>query len=252
MQEVVAVDIGNSGIKLAVANTASAVRIDSNLDNAARCKKLATVAADLESPVQWLVCSVDKEQTAWLEDQVSQLRPDDDIHVISASDIPLESSVVNRAALGRDRLLASWYAAVVTDRDVNSIIVDAGTAVTIDVVIADRGHIGGLIFPGSQICLSAVSAHTDALPDLTIKPSPTLSQEVQLGDSTAPAILLGVHQLQLFGIVAMVKALEKQHREAFVFCCGGALDSVSSLLPESWKYDRDFLLEAIFWLKRYL
>ena len=254
MQKVVAVDIGNSAIKLAVKNADSVVRIDSSLNDSQRSDLITNAIATLDQQVQWLVCSVDVEQTAWLKKWVSQNRPGDHFHAISASDIELRSHVEDREAIGRDRLLASWYAAVKTGYGVNAIVVDAGTAVTIDVVVADQGggHIGGLIFPGSQTCLSAVSSHTDALPNLTQKPAPEISTEVRLGLSTEPAILLGTYQLQLFGIVAMVRALEQQHSDALVYCCGGALESVAHLLPQHWNYDRDFLIKAIFWLKRSL
>jgi pantothenate kinase type III len=222
------------------------------LDNTARVNELANVIAELEDPVQWLVCSVDKEESAWLEAQVSKLRPSDEFRLIAESDIELSSCVEDREALGRDRLLASWYAAVRPGYVMDAIVVDAGTAVTIDVVVAIKGHIGGLIFPGPHTCLSAVSSQTDALPDLTLKAVPELSDEVQVGTSTEPAILLGVHQLQLFGIVAIVQSLEKQYGHTSVHCCGGALEPVHHLLPDHWKYNQDLLIEAIFWLKRTL
>jgi len=252
MQEVVAVDIGNSSIKLAVDPGAAVVRIDASLPGSDRSQLVSDATKGIDSPGQWLVCSVDKEQTAWLKSWVSQNRTDDEFHIIAANDIDLKSQVEDREALGRDRLLASWYAAVRTCYGINAIVVDAGTAVTVDVVVADEGHIGGLIFPGSHTCLSAVSSQTDALPDLTQKPMPELSTVLEVGKSTEPAILLGVHQLQLFGIVAMVRSLEGKHGETSVYCCGGALEPVQNLLPNHWKYNRDFLIEAIFWLKRSL
>ena len=249
MQKVVAVDIGNSSIKLAVDPKASVVRIDSSLSDKERTELLSETASELQQQRQWLVCSVDAEQTAWLKAWVSDNRPEDDFHVISADEIELESHVDDRKALGRDRLLAAWYSASRASAK-DSIVVDAGTAVTIDVVVANKGHIGGLIFPGPHTCLSAVSSQTDALPDLTLKPMPELSTEVAVGTSTEPAILWGVHQLQLFGIVSMVRSLEQQYEGAAVYCCGGALEPIQHLLPDHWKYNRDFLIEAIFWLKR--
>jgi type III pantothenate kinase len=251
MQKVVAVDIGNSAIKLAVSPHAPVVRIGSELDEASRAVALAEAVSELQQPVQWLVCSVDKEESAWLEAQVSKLRPSDKFRLIAASDIDLSSCVEDREALGRDRLLAAWYAAMQNGIESNSIIVDAGTAVTIDVV-SNRCHQGGLIFPGSHTCLAALSSQTDALPDLTQTPPPNLSTEVQLGTSTEPAILLGVHQLQLFGIVAMVRSLQQQYPDSSVVCCGGMFESVQELLPKEWNYNRDFLTEAIFELNKHL
>lgn len=247
MQKVVAVDIGNSSMKVAVDTTENLVRINADLDTERRSAILADVVQGLKEPAQWLVCSVDSQQTAWLREWVSQNR-DDDFQLISTRDVEISSLVEDVEGLGRDRLLAAWYAAIRTSPGVNSIIVDAGTAVTIDVTVSGVGHVGGLIFPGASTCLAAVSAQTDALPDLSKIDPPKLATTLQLGRATESAILLGVHQLQLYGIVAMVRSLEQQYADAEVWCCGGAIESVRSLLPTSWNYDRDFLIDAIFHL----
>lgn len=249
MQKVVAIDVGNSSMKVAVGSKENLVRIPVHLSVEERSQQLMRATKDLTLPTKWQVCSVDRRQTDWLESWASKHRPDDSFHTIAADEIQLDSIVEDRNALGRDRLLGAWYGAARTTPGNPSIVVDAGTAVTIDVVVPDQGHLGGLIFPGTHACLAAVSDQTDALPDLTKAEQPKLKSEVQLGTSTEPAILLGVHQAQLFGVVAMVRSLEKQYPNAQVWCCGGALESVHSLLPEAWHYDRDFLIEAIFHLE---
>ncbi len=252
MQKVVAVDIGNSSMKVAVGSKEILVRIDADLNDDERSVLLTSATRENESSLQWLICSVDRSQIDWLQSWVNSHRPQDDFRTIQADDIPLQSNVEDRDALGRDRLLGAWYASDCSSEGNSSIVVDAGTAVTIDVVV-NQSHIGGLIFPGSHTCLAAVSDQTDALPDLTKSKTPGLETSVQVGLSTEPAILLGVHQLQLFGIVALVRSLEQQYGPcAEVWCCGGAIEPVSSLLPETWNYDRDFLIDAIFQLKKYL
>ncbi|QEG21206.1 type III pantothenate kinase [Mariniblastus fucicola] len=251
MQTVVAVDIGNSSIKLAVDPKAVVVVVDASLPDEGRAQLISDATRDVGSRSQWLVCSVDKVQTEWLEAWVLTNRPNDSFHLVAANEISLASHVRDREALGRDRLLASWYAADQAGDGANAIVVDAGTAVTIDVVLRNE-HLGGLIFPGTATCLSAVSSQTDALPDLAQQPAPELRTEVSLGLSTEPAILLGVHQLQLFGIVSMVRSLEQQYPDAVVYCCGGAFASVHALLPESWSYRQHFLIDAIFRLKQSL
>ena len=253
MQEVVAVDIGNSSMKVAVHPDAPITRIDSSLGIGEQSKRLADAIKAIERPQKfWMVCSVDKVRTAWLRDWVAEHRPDDTFHVISAEDLDLRSNVEDREAIGRDRLLGAWYVSVRNGSEVNSIVIDAGTAVTIDVNVANEGHAGGLIFPGATTCLSALSANTDALPDLTQQPVPELGTNVQLGQSTEPAILLGVYQQHLFSIVSIVRSLEAQHQDAVVYACGGGFEPVKHLLPDHWNHDRDMLTKAIFYLERYL
>jgi len=247
MQKVVAVDIGNSSIKVAGSKD-TIERIESNLNDDQLAARLAAVIADLDQPTRWLVCSVDQQQTARLQAWVSKHRSDDLFNVIAESDIDLKSAVADRKALGRDRLLGSWYAAIRSANGKNAIFVDGGTAVTIDVVVAGQGHIGGLIYPSAETCLTGLADATDALPDLSKTKPPALSSQVQLGTSTEPAILLGMHQLQTFGLIAMVRSLEDQYPQAEVWCCGGALESCRSLLPDHWQFERDFLISAIFHL----
>ena len=250
MQKVVAVDIGNSSLKVAVCSNETVTRIDSNLSDEQLAAGLATAVAELGQPVRWLVCSVDRQQTSRLKAWVARHRSDDVFDVIAADDIDLESAVTDREALGRDRLLGAWYGSTRSAKGKNTIVIDGGTAVTIDVVVAKQGHIGGLIFPSANSSLAALAANTDALPDLSKASPPELNPQVQLGDSTEPAILLGMHQLQRFGLIAMVQALEEQFADAEVWCCGGAFESGSCSLPDDWQYEHDFLISAIFHLDR--
>jgi type III pantothenate kinase len=67
------------------------------------------------------------------------------------------------SSLGADR-----YAAMVAARrlfDGPLIVVDCGTAVTIDVLEADGTHLGGLIMPGLSLMRRALWAGTAAIPD---------------------------------------------------------------------------------------
>ena len=247
---VVAVDIGNSAIKLAFENNPTDVRrieaLSNDIDQDEELRE-ATRFLGTERH-SWHVCSVDQPQTRWLEGWIAQNRPEDHFEVISSDDIPLQSNVSDRDGLGRDRLLASWYGSVLSNGG-PTIVVDAGTAVTID-VSADSVHLGGLIFPGSNTCLSALASQTDALPELLKKSPPRVSKEIQLGTGTEPAILLGVHQLQLFGIVAMVASIQQQHPGSIVFACGGSLSPMVSSLPDSWRHEKSFVTDAIFKLSK--
>lgn len=247
---VVAVDIGNSAIKLAFESDPTEVtRIEASSSLFDQEQRLSSaISCMAPHDLSWHVCSVNQNQTEWLEAWVSRQRPNDRFHVITADDIPLQSKVDDRKALGRDRLLASWYGNVLSN-GAPSIVIDAGTAVTIDVATEDC-HIGGLIFPGTKTCLAALASQTDALPNLLQQPPPQVSNKVQLGTATEPAILLGVHQLQLFGIVAMTTSLASQFPNATVFACGGSLSSMISVLPESWRYEKTFVTDAIFNLSR--
>ena len=78
------------------------------------------------------------------------------------------------------------------------VIVDFGTAVTHDVVSADGEYLGGVIFPGVEISLEALSERAAALPKIDLTPPRAL-----IGKSTVDAIRAGV----LYGFAGMVDGI---------------------------------------------
>jgi type III pantothenate kinase len=84
------------------------------------------------------------------------------------------------------------------------VVVDFGTAVTHDVVSAGGEYLGGVIFPGVEISLDALSERAAALPKIDLVEPRTL-----VGKSTVDAIRSGV----LFGFAAMVDGIIARLRE---------------------------------------
>jgi type III pantothenate kinase len=85
------------------------------------------------------------------------------------------------------------------------VIVDFGTAVTHDIVSAEGEYLGGVIFPGVEISLEALSERAAALPRIDLVEPRTL-----IGKSTVDAIRSGV----LFGFAAMVDGIVARLRDA--------------------------------------
>src|SRR5215216_6757135 len=84
------------------------------------------------------------------------------------------------------------------------VVVDFGTAVTHDVVSADGEYLGGVIFPGVEISLEALSERAAALPRIELIEPRTL-----IGKSTVDAIRSGM----IFGYAAMVDGIVNRLRE---------------------------------------
>jgi type III pantothenate kinase len=84
------------------------------------------------------------------------------------------------------------------------VIVDFGTAVTHDVVSAGGEYLGGVIFPGVEISLEALTERAAALPKVDL----TEPRGV-VGKSTVDAIRSGV----LYGFAAMVDGILVRLRE---------------------------------------
>ena len=89
--------------------------------------------------------------------------------------------------------------------DRNLIIIDFGTATTLDVVRAGRDYLGGIILPGLGISMEALEKNTARLPSVEIVPATEL-----VGRSTVECIQSGLY----FGNRAMVQELTRQIRDA--------------------------------------
>ncbi len=78
------------------------------------------------------------------------------------------------------------------------VVVDFGTAITYDPVSADGEYLGGIIFPGVEISLEALTARAAALPKIDIAPPRAL-----IGKTTIDAIRSGI----VYGYAGMVDGI---------------------------------------------
>jgi type III pantothenate kinase len=89
----------------------------------------------------------------------------------------------------------------------NLIVVDCGTATTLDVVTAEADYLGGAILPGIGISVETLAGKTAKLPSVEIaRPA------VALGRSTVESIQAGVYHAHVGAIRQLVTELS---REAF-------------------------------------
>ena len=86
------------------------------------------------------------------------------------------------------------------------IVVDIGTAITIDVVTKKGEYLGGVIAPGIGISLEALAARTALLPKVALREPPEL-----LGRDTANSIRSGL----LYGCVALCDGLVTRLRRRY-------------------------------------
>jgi type III pantothenate kinase len=108
----------------------------------------------------------------------------------------------NPRELGADRLVNAVAAYEIFRAA--CVVVDFGTAITYDVVSADGDYLGGIISPGVQISLEALSSRAAKLPTIDLGEPRTL-----IGKSTVDAIRSGViygFASAVDGIVARLRA----------------------------------------------
>jgi type III pantothenate kinase len=124
----------------------------------------------------------------------------------------------NPLEVGADRI-ANAIAATHLYPDRNLIIIDFGTATTIDIVRAGREHLGGIILPGLRIQMEALEQNTARLPNVEIVAGVEL-----VGRSTIECIQSGLY----FGNRAAIAGLRQEIRDrvfpgqpALVIATGG-------------------------------
>ena len=234
----IAVDIGNSSIKVSTGDKQQLVRV--KIDDLNSLKALAAVA----EANHWVIVSVAQEKTRALSAWLSANRPDDKTTVITNDQIPIKSSVKNREAVGTDRLIAAYAVnrinedQSITDRA--SVIVDAGTATTIDYVNKAGTFCGGLIFPGASTSLKSLATNTSALPGLNTANLEPVTHDIRIGNDTQSAILFGVAQSQAWAIVTIAQKMADAN-DAEVILTGGDAGLIKNIMPVSWQVKPDLI-----------
>ena len=108
----------------------------------------------------------------------------------------------NPRELGADRLVNAVAAFEKVGGPV--VVVDLGTALTFDVVSEDGEYVGGIISPGVEISMEALTARAAALPKIDLTPPRTL-----IGKGTVDAIRSGI----IYGFAAQVDGIVTRLRE---------------------------------------
>jgi type III pantothenate kinase len=159
--------------------------------------------------------------------------------VTSRVKLPFEIATRRPARVGVDRLCAA-AGAVAADRSPGAIVADAGSAITVDLVVDGR-FLGGLIMAGPQMMLGALHRDTAQLPSLRL--GARGAGEI---DDTVPAMLTGAVVATVGAIERGVKVLEgRAGRRLPVYLTGGHSHVLSSMLPDGWILSPDLTLEGL-------
>ena len=132
-----------------------------------------------------------------------------------ATPVPIGNAYLTPATLGRDRLAAAVGAATLYPGR-NALIVDFGTAVTLDFVSADGVFRGGCFSPGMAMRFRALHEYTAALPLCDATDSAEL-----LGRTTDEAVRLGVMNSLAFEIEGYIARMQGEIEDLCVIFTGG-------------------------------
>jgi type III pantothenate kinase len=233
------VDIGNSRLKWAIQQAAHILpqRPIDHHSQADYLQLLTQSWQQLAAPQKLAISAVAdpaiKQQIIAL---VSDLWPEAEIVLPTAiaSAFGVRNAYQQPEKLGLDR----WLALLAAHRYYPGpcCIVDAGTAITLDVLNADGQHLGGLICPGLRLMKKSLSTNTVALA--------FNEQMLALGlaDNTAAAIDSGSRFAALGMIETVLGRLDTAYQ---LILTGGDALSLSQHLPQAHIVDVDLVFKGL-------
>jgi type III pantothenate kinase len=235
MKPDVVADIGNSRIKWGLCAGGRVERMARlPMDDPDAWKKQAE-AWNLSTGRKWTLASVQRQtllrHAEWVRGRGDTVRV-----LMSWKDLNVQVQLDQPERVGLDRLFNVVAAKDRIKRPLCILIVDAGSAVTVDQVDVTGAFVGGVIFPGCRLMAKALHDYTDALPEVSVdRVNPPLP-----GNSTTGSIQAGIFWAVAGGIKAVVRQLaararlEKNMGDApVVFLTGGDAELLEPVL-DSW------------------
>ena len=124
--------------------------------------------------------------------------------------------------LGMDRIV---NCAALVQKYSSGIIIDAGTAITLEVV-KNKKFIGGAILPGLKILAQAMHDYTGALPQIGCSDAPNL-QNITPEYLTVNAMQIGIQSAAAAGTLQLLdNFLKLLPPDSPVYVCGGGRQSI--------------------------
>jgi len=146
------------------------------------------------------------------------------------------------AQLGADRwasLVAAWRRSTATDLFPPAcVVVNAGTAVTIDALDVDGVFHGGLILPGMRLMLQALAENTAGL-----KVAP--GEFRAFPDNTADALYSGAMRAVCGAIELMREQIDTNPAHVRCYLAGGAAPEIAQHLNPPFEIVEDLVLEGV-------
>ena len=141
--------------------------------------------------------------------------------------------------VGSDRIVVA--VAALAEYQAPLILMDMGTATTIEVVEPENIYMGGVIFPGVKVSLDALTSRAAQLPGIS------LDQPKQvIGKNTVDCMRSGM----MYGSAAMIDGLVERMEEELGHQCtliatGGLAQFIIPLCRREIQLDKDLLLKGL-------
>lgn len=241
MSENLTIDIGNTRVKLALYKGTELVKLchvklDEDLIKNSFLRDT--------KPDAIILCSTASRDLT--REIISKLKPicPDITELFYLTPIPIKLKYRTPETLGSDRIasaVGAWGRVQDSGEACDVLVIDAGTAITYDLTLADGTFVGGNISPGIEMRFRALHEFTGRLPLVTVGDDVPL-----LGYDTQTAISSGVMR----GVIAeardLVDAISRDHPNLKVFFTGGLGGYLYSKLTDiNSEYIHDLVVEGL-------
>jgi type III pantothenate kinase len=172
----------------------------------------------LFGPLTWVLASVQPHRCTRLRDWLLA-RGNQVVILEKASQLPLTVALPEPDKVGIDRLLNAVAARMRLAAGEPAILIDAGSAVTVDWLNEEHAFCGGAILPGLRLMAEALHRYTALLPLVEVKAPPLLPAQ-----ATIPAMKAGIFWAVAGGIELVAQRLRLGSKVSpRVFLTGGDL-----------------------------
>jgi type III pantothenate kinase len=162
-----------------------------------------------------------------------------------AAELPLRVNVDSPDKVGIDRLLDAVAANVLRAPKDAAVIVDAGTATTVDLVSAAGAFEGGSILPGIELGARALHEYTALLPLIDV-PALVAESVAPLGRNTREAIASGLWFGQIGAIRELIYLFEQSVEGPIeIFVTGGNGRWLAPALRSYARFEPDLALRGL-------
>ncbi len=239
MSRVLAIDRGNDSVKGALFESG---RITARWGTEGAVEEIAAWAAE-SKPDGAAVSSVVREWNDLYESALKGEGVGSIVIAVHDSPWPFALDIDSPGTVGPVRLCA---AAAVADLGVNdAVIVDAGTAVTVD-ILSGGTFAGGAIMPGLDMMLRSLSDGTSALPLVRIDTGGAGGGGIPPGRDTESAIRTGVLGAYRGAAANLVRlSLERFENLPPVFLTGGDAGLIVDTISPAPRLYPDLVLQGL-------
>lgn len=234
------IDIGNTNISLGLFKGARLTKkMSITTANASSSTVVIRNLFDKYAIEDTLICSVVPKATALLSKKIKAVTGKLPLLIGKDITVPIKNLYHKPHQVGQDRLVNAYAGVALYGAPL--IVADLGTATTFDIISTKKEYLGGMILPGLQMSLDALSEHTALLPKTKLAPPKGL-----IGRNTQNSILSGV----VYGFASLTEDLfsrikSRIGKNARLIGTGGDMLMMSRYCKSFYCVDRDLTLKGL-------